>query len=192
MSIELGSLQLTKVHHIQTLEESGFIYQNIAGTAGEVVQDLGRAVVRLAISGIFYGDERLQQIASLRDIHLQRQPVDFIADTIDQTYASQVIIESLTVEEHARYPQQLSFQMVVREYIRSSAQSSVMDTQSIHNNIKAKAQNIMKVNSLMDGMATGSIPEITNPIAPLNSAMAPIAEAGAGLSATMTALNKIL
>ncbi len=211
MPIEIGSVQLSKIHHIQTLEDASFVYQAIPGVAGDVVQDLGRAAVRLGVEGIFYGNERQTQLAALRQLYLAREPVDFIVDMLDQAYASQVTLESLNVEEIAQQPDQYNFRVVLREYIRpprsnnsggasllGSASAGLFDSanidvlDNINDKIKVDAATLLEISSLPEALKFGAIPELTNPFEPLNQALDPIKDAGTGLLDAMQSLKNLL
>jgi hypothetical protein len=118
MPVELGKLQLTKIHRISTLENADFVYQRVPGMAGNAIQDLGRASVRLQIDGIFYGPKRKDDIEQLRTLYLKREPIEFIADLVKQSYVSQVILERFEVSEIAEIPEQFSYSLIISEYVK--------------------------------------------------------------------------
>lgn len=53
MAIEIAGIQLNRVHKIETIEQNNFVYHQIPGKQGNLVQNFGRDSVKLQIKGIF-------------------------------------------------------------------------------------------------------------------------------------------
>jgi hypothetical protein len=131
-------------------------------------------------------------LAELRRCYIAREPVDFIADMMGQAYASRVIIELIEVLEVAHQPDQYSFRIHLKEYVKTPDRNEITSADAIDEKIRVNAQNLLAISSLPDALNMGSIPELTNPFEPLNQALNPIAEASSGLLDSMVALKKIL
>jgi hypothetical protein len=190
MPVELGKLQLTKIHRVRTLENAHFVYQRIPGKAGSAAQDLGRASVRLQIEGIFYGPHRQDEIEQLRTLYLKREPIEFIADLFKQSYVSQVILERFEVAEAAEQPEQFSYSLIISEYVPPP--KKVAGTAAVGKNIKVEAKAMLDIATLPEALSFGALPEISNPFVPLKSALDPVKKATSGLHDSVSGLKTLL
>lgn len=190
MAIELGGVAFPRVHRIVTLEQAAFVYHRVAGQAGNLVQNLGRDSVRLQIEGIFYGPKAQESLARLRDLYLKREPVDFVADITSGAYAGRVTIDRLDVNQSAQAPEQFSYVLIISEYVPPPKTS--LNTRLIDQKIKLDAKNMLDLATLPDTMLLGSAPELTNPIAPLHGALAPVQAATGPLLGAMDGLKQVL
>lgn len=177
MAIKLGKVELNRVHRIVTLEQADWVSHRIPGQLGNLVQDFGRDSVRLEIRGIFYGQKAGEDLEFLRKIHKQREPVDFVAEIVGQAYFSQVVLEKFQVFQVADAPEELSYQLTITEYVAPPKPASAPSVSNLNKNIQLEAAKLMKVTSLMDALQMGNLPEITNPIEPLKSALEPVQDA---------------
>lgn len=177
MPIELAGIQLNRIHKIQTLEQGNFVYHQIPGMQGNMVQNLGRESVRLQVRGIFYGANAKKDLEALRKIYKQRESVDFLADVVGQAYFSQVILERFEVVQSAQEPDQFSYVLVIAEYIPPSETKTISGASRVDAAIQSDAANFITVATLPNALQIGAIPEITNPIEPLKGAITPIKEA---------------
>jgi hypothetical protein len=191
MPIQLGDLTLGRVHRIVTLEEAAFVHHRVPGSAGDVLQDLGRRSVRLRIEGIFYGPGARDELDALRKLHVAREPVDFIADVVGQTYVSRVALDRLEVAESAGEPEQLTWTLTVSEHVepppRAGAALAAVDAA-----VAADALALMEVATLPDMLAFGSLPELTNPFVPLRDSLTPVADATGSLLQSTAGLRTLL
>jgi hypothetical protein len=177
MAIKLGKVELTKVHKIVTLEEADWVAHRIPGKVGNLVQDLGRDSVRLEISGIFYGQKASDDLEFLRKIHKQRKGVDFVAEIVGEAYFSQVVLEKIEVWQVARSPEEFSYRLIVAEYLEPPKPSLAPGVSNLDGKIKLESAQLMNIASLTDALQMGTLPEITNPIEPLKTALEPVKEA---------------
>lgn len=191
MAIQLGDLALSRVHRIVTLEESTFVHHRVPGAAGDVLQDLGRRSVRLRIEGICYGTTAVDDLETLRGLYTAREPVDFIADVVGQTYVSRVALDRLEVAESAAEPGQFSWTLTVSEYVEPPASGAAALAQ-VDAGIGADASALMDIAALPDMLALGSLPELSNPLVPLNDAMTPVTQGVAALKESVGPLVALL
>ncbi len=194
MSIDIGNLKLSKIHKMETLENANYVYHTVPGLEGSISQDLGRSSVRLSIEGIFYGTTAKDDMKKLREIYKKRDPVDFIADIVEQAYVGKVILESFGVKEDANDPEQFSYTLIVSEYVKPPSATMGMTSfglDSVNQMIGVDAGALMELSSLTDMLALGSIPELTNPLEPLDGSLGPIQNAVGGLSESMNGLTKL-
>ena len=71
----------------------------------------------MELSGSLYGDEaRDSFLKALREKFLAGEPVDFIADIVNESELEQVLIESLHLEENADNPDECFYSIRLCEY----------------------------------------------------------------------------
>ena len=116
--------------------------------------------------------------------------MDFIADVVGQTYVSKVALDRLEVVESAEDPEQFSYSLTVAEYVEPPPQGNALE--AVNDGIQVEAQALLDIAALPDALALGSLPEVTNPFAPLKSALAPVAEASQALHESMAGLKLLL
>ncbi len=190
MSIEIGSVKLKKIHRIKTVEDGAYVHHKIPGMQGNVSQDLGRDSVRLQIDGIFYGKKAGDDLEELRKLYIDREEVEFLADITGQTYASNVKIDSLQVAQSAKLPNQYSYSLVISEYCEP--ESSTTDMGAIDALVDVEAKVLMDIMELPDALSLGQIPELSNPIEPLQGALEPLKGAVGGLLESTKSLKELL
>ncbi len=191
MAIELAKIQLHRVHRIQTLEQATLVHHAVPGLEGTITQNLGRGSVRLQIEGIFYGVKAAEDLEALRTVHKKRQPVDFLADTVGQAYFSQVILERFEVAQAADHPDQFSYRLTIAEYT-AAEKSTAANQAAVNQAVKLDAKNLMKVAELPEALNTGLIPELTNPVEPLQGAVNQVAAALESIKAPLEGLENLL
>src|ERR687886_12038 len=189
MAIELAGIQLHRVHKIATLEQAVLVHHRVPGLEGNVAQNLGRNSVRLQIEGIFYGSAAKDDLEALRKDYKHRKPVDFLAELVGQAYFSQVSLERFEVAQSAPYPDEFSYSLTIAEYV-APPKSDTAAAASMDRAIQLKAQNFMAVATLPN--ALGSIPELTNPVAPVQGALEQITGATQGLPSVTEGLYALL
>ena len=190
MPIELAKIQLNRVHQIDTLERAALVHHAVPGLEGSLTQNLGRDSVRLRIEGIFYGIQANQDLETLRKAYKQREPVDFLTDIVGQAYFSQVLLEQFEVFQSAQFPEQFSYRLTIAEYVPPK-KSAAANQAAVKKAIKTQATALMDIATLPDALTMGSIPELTNPAAPLNGAVDQVATALSGINGPMAGLSAL-
>jgi hypothetical protein len=113
----IGAWEIPRIARIQAQEGRRLVRLPVPGLSGELHQDLGRDALVVEISGSLYGDEsRDGFLAELRQRFLEGDPVDFVADIINESELEQVLIESFRLEESADTPNQFQYHIRLREY----------------------------------------------------------------------------
>lgn len=191
MAIELAKIQLHRVHRIQTLEQATLVHHAVPGLEGTITQNLGRGSVRLQIEGIFYGARATEDLEALRTVYKKRQPVDFLAETVGQAYFSQVILERFEVAQAADHPDQFSYRLTITEYT-AAEKSAAANQAAVNQAVKLDAKNLMNVAELPEALTTGLIPELTNPVEPLQGAVDQVATALQSVEASLEGLENLL
>lgn len=188
MAVKLAGIDLQRVHQVQTLEQNHFVYHQIPGFQGNLVQNLGRDSVRLQIQGIFYGIRAKESLETLRKVYKEQKPVDFMADVVGEAYFSQVTIERFEVVQSSLEPDQFSYSLAIAEYAPIPAKTSATN---INKNIKKDAAGFMTAALLPDVLQMRAMPEITNPVEPLKPSLQPIQETLSSLNESLAGLKDL-
>lgn len=189
MPIEIGGIQLNRIHRLATLEQAALVAHRIPGLEGNVVQNLGRASTQLQVEGIFYGATAKDDLAALRNLYKNREPVDFLAEMVGAAYFSQVVITRFEVFEAAGSPDEFSYVLRIMEYVEPPEPAAGPDFDAVDESILKDAQNFMAAATLPD--LIGAIPNITNPLAPLSSALDDVETALSGLGGVTEHLQSL-
>lgn len=114
----IGGWEIPRISNIQSQESRRLLRMPVPGLSGDLHQDLGRGALVVDISGSLYGDESRDIFLTdnVRKAFLEGEPVDFVADIVNESELEQVIIESLTLEENADNPGQFFYLIRLREY----------------------------------------------------------------------------
>lgn len=173
MSIEIAGITLNRVHRIKTLEQSSLVYQQVPGMQGSVVQNIGRQSTRLQVNGIFYGVKAQEDLEKLRKAYKQQKPVNFLADIVGQAYFSQVVVECFEVQQSTAYPDQFSYVLTIAEFVANQSKAS---PSHVNASVKKMAIAHMAGLTLPDALKIGTLPEVSNPFAPLKVSIDPVKE----------------
>lgn len=113
----IGSWEVPKIEQIFAHEQRRLVPIPVPGLSGDLHQDLGRGALRVEIRGSLSGDEtRDEFLAEVREKFLAGEPVDFVADIVNESELEQVLIEALDFEERAGDPDGFRFRIVLKEY----------------------------------------------------------------------------
>jgi hypothetical protein len=189
MPIELAGIRLDRVHSITTLEQGAFVYHQVPGLDGNVVQNLGRDSVRLQIEGIFYGPTAADDLEALREVYKQREAVDFLAEIVGQAYFGQVTLDRFQVFQLAGEPSQFSYVLTVVEYVPPPEPEAAPGFTDVDLDILDQAQSFMDIATLPDLL--GSIPEVTDPLTPLSGALNDVKKATENLDTAAAGLKAV-
>ena len=113
----VGDWEVPRISRIRAREARRLARLPIPGLSGDLHQDLGRDALVVEITGSLYGNEsRDQFLKELRQRFLAAEPVDFVADIVNESELEQVLIETLQIEESAATPDQFDYCIRLREY----------------------------------------------------------------------------
>lgn len=117
MAVELGSISLDRLTHIEVAERARLARHAVPGLAGDLVQVLGRPSVELHIEGVFFGADAAERLKQLRQQHWKGAPVDFFADAVGEGYFSRVVIGGLQVRQSAGAADEYAWGCDLIEYV---------------------------------------------------------------------------
>lgn len=113
----INGWEVPRISDIRAHEARRLVRLPIPGLSGDLHQDLGRSALVVDINGSLYGDEaRDEFLTELREKFLAGEPVDFVADIVNESELEQVLIEAFQLEESAETPDQFHYRMRLREY----------------------------------------------------------------------------
>jgi hypothetical protein len=188
MAIEIGGISLSRIHHLSTLEEAAYVRHRVPGLEGDLVQDMGRASVRLNIEGAFFGETALDDLNALRDVYKAREAVDFLADITGAAYFAQVILESFEVVQEAGDIEQYNFRVVVAEYVEPPDDGFDLGLDEVDLGLELEALDFMDMLELPDLL---SIPDFGDPTPPLAAVLDGIKGTLGGLTESAGILSEL-
>ncbi len=111
----VGAWEIPRIEGIACREARHFAVLPVPGLSGELQQDLGKGALLVEIHGSLHGDEaRDTFLKELRSQFLAGEPVDFVADIVNESELERVTIAALELEERAGGT--CAYRIVLREY----------------------------------------------------------------------------
>jgi len=190
----IGQWEVPRIERIETLEERRIARLPVPGLLGDIQQDLGAASLTVEICGSLQGDEaRDDFLQSLRDSFRAGDPVSFAADITNAADLDQVLIDELQLEEVAGAADSFHYRIVLREYVEPPAPPAPADDLGL--DLGADLDGLASLG--LDGLnlpdVLGGLPDISNPVPPLQPALQAVQSATAqvpdllqGLKSTFT------
>lgn len=113
----IGRWEVPHIEGIASRESRRLAVLPVPGLSGDLHQDLGRDALEVELFGSLSGDQaRDDFLKELRGQFFAGEPVDFVADIVNESELEQVLITSFTLEESAARPEEFRYRMVLREY----------------------------------------------------------------------------
>ncbi len=113
----IGRWEVPHIEGIASRESRRLAVLAVPGLSGDLHQDLGRDALEVELFGSLSGDQaRDDFLKELRGQFFAGEPVDFVADIVNESELEQVLITSFTLEESAARPEEFRFRLVLREY----------------------------------------------------------------------------
>jgi hypothetical protein len=188
----LGDWEIPRIAAIQSLEHRSFVEMAVPGRTGSLFQDLKTTPTRIAISGSLYGDEtRDDFLNEVRGKFRAGEPVTFVADIVTATEVQYVIIETLHFQESGDHPDQIHYEIVLRESLPpppppnplAGLDTGLLDQAGSFLDSVAGALDLIE--------ALGNVPDIGNPTPRVHAALDQVRAATTGLQEAATLLNSL-
>ncbi len=113
----IGRWEVPHIEGIASRESRRLAVLPVPGLSGDLHQDLGRDALEVELFGSLSGDQaRDDFLKELRGQFFAGEPVDFVADIVNESELEQVLITSFTLEESAARPEEFRYRLVLREY----------------------------------------------------------------------------
>ena len=116
MAVRIGSIELSGLQDIRTVDARNLVQQRGPGQSGSVAQDLGREPLTVVMEGLLLGDDPNAALEELRGAQTDARPLAFAADAIAGAELTDVLIQDLKVRQLAGFRLQYWFHLEVREY----------------------------------------------------------------------------
>jgi outer membrane protein OmpA-like peptidoglycan-associated protein len=113
----LDDVELQQVQKIEAEDEQVVAQFGVPALEGDFLQDLGRRVTRLNLTGVMSGAEAGESLKTLRKKFQQAKPILFVADIATATKVGKVLIEEFGVRELAGKPARFEYQLTLREFL---------------------------------------------------------------------------
>jgi hypothetical protein len=114
----LGGWEPTGIEAVDAWEARRLSQLPVPGLAGDLHHDMGRASLVVRLRGTLAGDEaRDTFLKELREKFQAGEPVDFIADIVNESDLERVVIAHFDVAERAGDPDGFHYDIVLREYV---------------------------------------------------------------------------
>ncbi len=198
MALELAGVALDKLVAIEVSEGARFVRHAVPGLDGEIAQALGRPSVVIRVRGIFQGDSAADDMQSLRNHLLARDPVDFLCEITGQGYFSQVLVDQLDVAQRAGRADEFDFACVLAEYVPPPPPPAAdlmagLDTGLLDEaaGLMDDVQNALDAVSEIGGLLAGAA-DFGNPTTKLPAMLDAVKGATGGASGVLTAIKGLL
>jgi hypothetical protein len=113
----IGGWEPPRIEALDAVETRRIARLPVAGLSGELQQDLGRGAMGVRIAGSLMGDEaRDEFLKKLREHFYAGEPIDFVADILEEAELEQVLIERFDIVERNDAPGVFGYSIILREY----------------------------------------------------------------------------
>lgn len=189
----IGGWEVPCIEHIATLESRRLARLGVPGLRGDLHHDLGTASLVVEIAGSLSGDDvRDSFLQQLRDQFGAGAPVSFVADIVTATEVDQVVIEAIEVEEGNDAATPFSYRLVLREYVEPPAPPGALDDLGAELDGELDAAAGLGLDGLELPGLLGSIPDLADPLPPLEAALDGVKSALQGLTGPLDSLRAAL
>jgi hypothetical protein len=186
----IGEWEVPRIERIETLEERRIVRLPVPGLLGDIQQDLGAASLNVEIRGSLQGDEaRDAFLESLRKSFRAGDPVTFSADITNAASLDRVLIDELELAEVNQAAGSFRYRIVLREYVEPPAPPPSVDDlgRDLGGDLDSLASLGLQGLSLPDVL--GGIPNVANPVTPLQPALQAVQSATGQVPALLRGLK---
>ncbi len=188
----LDSWEIPRIARIRSGESRRLAFLPVPGLTGDLSQDLGRGALVVEITGSLYGDEARDDFLKIvREKFLAAEPVDFIADIVNESRLEQVRIESLDFEENGDRPDECFYRIRLCEYTEPP------EPPGLGSDFGAELDAGLDLEAglgldLLDLPSLPDLPGLPITLPKLTDALAPLEPAAESLRATLANAGKLL
>jgi hypothetical protein len=178
----LDNWEIPRISALQTWQRRELVELAVPGRVGSIFQDLDSEPTRIVIAGSLHREEERDEfLDEVRKKHQAGEPVSFTADLLRATELQYVVIESLLLGQSAELPDQIDFEIVLRESPPPPPPPDPLG--GLEDGLLAGAAGLLdSVTGALDALdALGNVPNISDPTPPLRDALAGVAGALEGL-----------
>ncbi len=192
----IGRWEVPHIEGIASRESRRLAVIPVPGLSGDLHQDLGRDALEVELFGSLSGDQaRDDFLKELRGQFLAGEPVDFVADIVNESELEQVLITSFVLEEGAARPEEFRYRMVLREYTEPPeppAPSGLGDDFGLDVDGLLDLDVDLGLDLLDLAGMLGDVPQIGDLLAPVEPAARALKDTLAGAADVLGPLNDLL
>lgn len=191
----IGGWEPPRVESIATVERRRSTVLPVVGLSGDLQQDLGRGAIAVEIVGSLFGDEaRDTFLAEVRERFQAGEPVDFVADIVNEAELEQVLIEALELTERREQADTFRYRIVLREYTEPPEPPGF----GLGDDFGLGLDDLLDLDALagldlldLAGLL-GDVPDIGDLLSPVQTAAAELKETLGGASELLSPLSDLL
>ncbi len=189
----IGRWEVPHIEGIASRESRRLAVIPVPGLSGDLHQDLGRDALEVELFGSLSGDQaRDDFLKELRGQFLAGEPVDFVADIVNESELEQVLITSFVLEEGAARPEEFRYRMVLREYTEPPEPPGFGDDFGLDVDGLLDLDVDLGLDLLDLAGMLGDVPQIGDLLAPVEPAAKALKETLAGAADVLGPLNDLL
>ncbi len=188
----IGRWEVPHIEGIASRESRRLAVLPVPGLSGDLHQDLGRDALEVELFGSLSGDQaRDDFLKELRGQFFAGEPVDFVADIVNESELEQVLITSFTLEESAARPEEFRYRLVLREYTEPPEPPGFgadfgLDVDGLLDLDVDLGLDLLDLPGLL-----GEVPQIGDLLAPVEPAAKQLKETLAGAADVLAPLNDL-
>lgn len=188
----IGRWEVPHIEGIASRESRRLAVLPVPGLSGDLHQDLGRDALEVELFGSLSGDQaRDEFLKELRGQFFAGDPVDFVADIVNESALEQVLISSFTLEESAARPEEFRYRMVLREYTEPPEPPGFSDDFGLDVDGLLDLDVDLGLDLLDLPGLLGDVPQIGDLLAPVEPAAKALKDTLAGAAAVLSPLNDL-
>ncbi len=189
----IGRWEVPHIEGIASRESRRLAVIAVPGLSGDLHQDLGRDALEVELFGSLSGDQaRDDFLKELRGQFLAGEPVDFVADIVNESALEQVLITSFVLEEGAARPEEFRYRMVLREYTEPPEPPGFGDDFGLDVDGLLDLDVNLGLDLLDLAGMLGDVPQIGDLLAPVEPAAQALKDTLAGAADVLGPLNDLL
>lgn len=189
----IGRWEVPRIEAIASRESRRLAVLPVPGLSGDLHQDLGRDALQVELSGSLSGDQaRDDFLKELRTQFLAGEPVDFVADIVNESELEQVLIASFVLEESADRPDEFRYRMVLREYTEPPEPPALVDDFGLDVDAGLDFDVDLGLDLLDLPGLLGEVPALGDMLSPVKAAATELKTAMGGADAVVSELTAFL
>lgn len=189
----VGRWELPRIEGIASHEARRLVVMPVPGLSGDLHQDLGRGALEVEIFGSLSGDEaRDEFLKELRSQFLAGEPVDFVADIVNESELERVLITSFDLEESADRPEEFRYRIALREYTEPPEPPGMTDDFGLDVDAGLDLDVDLGLDLLDLPGLLGSVPEVGDLLAPVEPAAQQLKDTLGGAADVLAPLSDLL
>jgi hypothetical protein len=189
----VGRWQVPRIEAIASRESRRLVVLPVPGLSGDLHQDLGRDALEVELRGSLSGDQaRDDFLKELRGQFLAGEPVDFVADIVNESELEQVLIAAFDLEESADRPEEFRYRLVLREYTEPPEPPGAGAGFGLDVDADLGLDVDLGLDLLDLPGLLGDVPQIGDLLAPVQPAAQQLKDTLAGAAAVLSPLSDLL